>query len=57
VANKSLTVEKDGKIVRESQELTKIMAIELDKALERYGRQALLVAGAGGDSTSSTPRA
>ena len=55
VANKSLTVEKDGEIVRESQELTKIVAIELDKALERYGRQALLVAAPGEDSTSSPP--
>ena len=27
------------------EELTKIMAIELDKALERYGRQAVLVGG------------
>jgi methyltransferase-like protein/2-polyprenyl-3-methyl-5-hydroxy-6-metoxy-1,4-benzoquinol methylase len=45
VANKSLTVEKEGKIVRDPQELTKIMAIELDKALERYGRQAVLVSG------------
>jgi methyltransferase-like protein/2-polyprenyl-3-methyl-5-hydroxy-6-metoxy-1,4-benzoquinol methylase len=45
VANNSLTVEKDGKTVHEPQQLTSIMAIELDKALERYGRQALLVGG------------